>query len=191
MAWSKPETQEIRAALREYAPQIADLPIEFLAEGWEFWAFRAGDFVLRFPMSERGFVWKLDDQSSTQSLHIERSLTPALAGEMSAEIAVSEIYGNSGPNGAPFGGHRFIPGEVAGLTGRRPGPSFGRELGDFIAELHSFPVSQALELGVPLFDGPRLREDRVAHYENVIRLAFPLLSCEADHILVMRDSVLA
>jgi aminoglycoside phosphotransferase (APT) family kinase protein len=179
MAWSKPETPQIRAALREYAPQLTGASIEFLGEGWEFWAFRAGDLVLRFPMSERGFVWKLGNQSSTQSLQIERSLTPALADTLPVPIAVTQVFGDSGPNGAPFAGHRFIPGELPGLTDRQPARSFGRDLGDFIAKLHAFPASKALDLGVPLFDGPRLRQDRVAHYEKVIRIAFPLLSCEA------------
>jgi aminoglycoside phosphotransferase (APT) family kinase protein len=36
-----------------------------------------------------------------------------------------------------------------------------------------------VELGVPLFDGAHLREDRARHYEAVIRRTFPLLSCEA------------
>jgi aminoglycoside 2''-phosphotransferase len=62
---------------------------------------------------------------------------------------------------------------------RPPAPTFGHALGRLIRELHSFPVERAIELGVPLFDGPRLREDRVRHYEDVIRRAFPLIACEA------------
>ena len=52
MAWLKPETEEIRRALRRYAPYLAEEPVEFLSEGWEFWAFTAGDYVLRFPQPE-------------------------------------------------------------------------------------------------------------------------------------------
>jgi aminoglycoside 2''-phosphotransferase len=189
MSWSKPETQQIRQALREYAPGLADQPIEFLAEGWEFWAFTAGAYVLRFPKAERGFVWKLADQSSSESLRIERALTPELASHLSTPISVTEIYSDHGPNGAPFAGHRFLEGEVimydsrpsAETWARRrlPEGSFGRQLGRLIRELHAFPAGRAIELGVPLFDGPGLRDDRIRHYEAVIRHAFPLISCEA------------
>ncbi len=62
---------------------------------------------------------------------------------------------------------------------RKPSPGFGRDLGRLIRELHSFPTQRAAELGVPYFDGPKLRADRAAHYEAVIRRAFPLIACEA------------
>jgi aminoglycoside 2''-phosphotransferase len=179
MQWPKPEEYEIREALREYAPRLADAPIAFLAEGWEFWAFTAGEHVLRFPKAERGFIWKLADQPSAESLRIEKALTPELAGRLSTPIPVIDVYGERGSNGAPFAGHRYLPGEVVMYTSRAPAGGFGRDLGRLIRELHAFPVDRALELGVPLFDGPRLRADRVTHYETVIRRAFPLLSCEA------------
>jgi aminoglycoside phosphotransferase (APT) family kinase protein len=189
MAWPKPETADIRDALRRHAPHLSDAPIEFLAEGWEFWAFRAGDYVLRFPKAERGFVWKLGDQSSTRSLQIERALTPELAAHLTTATSVTEVYGEQGPNRAPFAGHRFLAGDVimfdskpsAETWARRrlPDTSFGRDLGRLIHELHSFPAARAVELGVPLYEGPRLRDDRAAHYEAVIRQAFPLLACEA------------
>jgi aminoglycoside phosphotransferase (APT) family kinase protein len=179
MAWSKPETAQIREALRRYAPQLADSPIEFMAEGWEFWAYRAGDFVLRFPKAKRGFVWKLGNQSSAMSLQIEQSLTPLLAETLPVQISVTEVYGESGPNNAPFAGHRFLPGEVVMCASARPAPDFGRDLGRMIAELHGFPPATAIETGVPIYDGPRLRDDRGAHYEAVIHHVFPVVSCQA------------
>jgi aminoglycoside 2''-phosphotransferase len=189
VSWSKPEAAEIRKALRKYAPLLADASIEFLAEGWEFWAFRAGEYVLRFPKAERGFVWKLADQPSAESLRIERGLTPELAAHLSTPISVTDVYGELGPNGAPFTGHRFLAGEVimyetrptadAWARRRLPDDQFGRELGRLIREVHAFPAERAIELGVPLFEGVALRADRVLHYEDVIRRAFPLLGCEA------------
>ncbi len=62
---------------------------------------------------------------------------------------------------------------------RKPSSSFGRDLGRLIRDLHSFPSQRALDLGLPYFDGPKLRADRAAHYETVIRRAFPLIACEA------------
>jgi aminoglycoside phosphotransferase (APT) family kinase protein len=179
MAWHKPETHEIREALRRYAPQLAGAPIASLSEGWEFWAFTAGDHVLRFPMRDRGSVWKLGDRSSRESLGIERSLTRELAETLPCDIAIIDVFGDSGPNDAPFAGHRFLPGEVVMSASTAPSPAFGSDFGRLLRAIRSFPAERAVALGVPLYDGPRLREERLRHYEDVIRRAFPLISCEA------------
>jgi aminoglycoside phosphotransferase (APT) family kinase protein len=179
MAWLKPETAEIRRTLRRYAPRLAEEPIEFLSEGWEFWAFTAGDHVLRFPMRDRGSVWKLGDRRSWESLAIERALAPALADSLACPVSVIDVYGESGPNDAPFAGHRFLPGDVLMSTSQRSSSAFGEQLGHVLAGLRAFPAGRAADLGVPVFDGPRLREDRIRHYEDIIRRAFPLISCEA------------
>ncbi|HEU0075808.1 MAG TPA: phosphotransferase [Dehalococcoidia bacterium] len=182
MAWSKPETQEIRAALRRYAPQIADQPLEFLAEGWAIWAFRAGDYVLRFPKRP----------GTAAEVNGSRRLVAELQAHLSTPISVPDVYGEHGPNDAPFAGHPFVPGvslitaaQLLPASARgippeiRLAPTLGREIGVFLRELQSFPVDRALELGVPLKDGPAQRVDTIELYEDVIRRAFPLLSCEA------------
>jgi len=178
MAWSKPETEQIRAALREYAPQLAEEPIEFMAEGWECWVFRAGDFALRFPKSDQELSW-LFGNKPRDAFEVERRLLPELAAQLPSRISVIEVYGEDGPNGAPFTGHRLIPGEVVITASRLPAANFGRDLGRFIAALHGFPVERALEAGIPLLDGARLRQARAEHYEEVIRRVFPIVSCEA------------
>jgi aminoglycoside phosphotransferase (APT) family kinase protein len=179
MAWQKPTTEEIRAALREYAPSLADETSAFLGEGWEFWAFTAGDHVLRFPMRGRGSVWKLAGRSSRESLEIERALTPALARSLPFPTGVIDVFGETGPNGAPFAGHRFVPGEVVMSGNQAVSASFGVELGRLIGAIRAFPPERAIALGVPLFEGPALRQERLHHYEDVIRRVFPLVSCEA------------
>jgi aminoglycoside phosphotransferase (APT) family kinase protein len=178
MAWHRPETEEVREALRRYAPALADEPIAFLSEGWEFWAFTAGDHVLRFPMRDRGSVWKLGDRSSRESLDIERALNPELNSVLPCEVPVIDVFGVSGPNDAPFAGHRYLPGEVVMSASRPPSPNFGREVGALLRALRALPAERAVSLGVPLYDGPRLRGERMPHYEDVIRRVFPLLSCE-------------
>lgn len=182
MAWSKPETPQIRAALREYAPQLAEEPIEFLGEGWAIWAFRAGDYVLRFPKAPR---------ASTE-LSGNRRLVAELQEHLSTPVSVPNISGEHGPNDAPFAGHRFVPGVSlitaaqllpASARGGAPeirlAPTLGREIGVFLRELQSFPADRALELGAPLKDGPAQRADTIELYESVIRQIFPLISCEA------------
>jgi aminoglycoside phosphotransferase (APT) family kinase protein len=182
VAWQKPETQEIREALRVSAPHLADGAIEFLGEGWAVWAFRAGDHVLRFPKRPR----------AAAELDGNRSLMVALAPHLSIPVSVPDIYSENGPNGTPFAGHRFVPGvSLITTTQLRPaatrdGPpeirlssTLGREIGVFLRELQSFPPERALELGAPLKDGPAQRADTIELYESVIRDTFPLISCEA------------
>jgi len=185
MDWSKPETEDVRAALRTFAPQLAEKPIAFLAEGWELWAFEAGDHVVRFPKNE----------ASVTSLRLERALLPALAEHLTVRVPRIDVWGDSGPNDAPFAGHTKVPGVHVWPNGDapvgKPGPRFGRQLGDLLQELHSFPVGRALDLGVPVHDVAVERAKRIEHFEAVIRRVFPLISCEGrTHIeAVYRDAI--
>jgi aminoglycoside phosphotransferase (APT) family kinase protein len=169
MVWSKPETDEIRAALRPVSPAPADATIEFLAEGWGSWAFRAGDYVLRFPKIE----------AMVDEYRKELSLMPVLAPTLPVPVSVPDLFLEHGPNGTPFIGHKALPGVLLFESGIKPGPGFGRKLGGFLRSLHSFPASRVIDLGVPLHDGPRVRELRGAQYEDVLRRVASLVSCEA------------
>jgi aminoglycoside phosphotransferase (APT) family kinase protein len=179
MAWQKPEVEDIRAALRLYAPDLAGEPIEFLSEGWEFWAFTAGDHVLRFPMPIVDLHRLPEGTTNLDSLRIERSVLPALAEALTVAVPCIDVYAERGPNGAPFLGHRMLPGEPVLFAKRRPGPGFGRDYGRLLSELRAFPVEEAVRLGVPYVDGAAVRVQRGRHYERVIRRVFPLVSCEA------------
>jgi aminoglycoside phosphotransferase (APT) family kinase protein len=165
--------------LRRCAPGLANKPIAFLAEGWEFWAFTAGDRVLRFPRQPVNLHRLPETATNLGSLQLERRLLPELAPALTAPVPLIDVYGEDGPNGVPFAGHRMIPGEPVLLASRPPGPRFGHDLGVLLRELASFPVDRAIDLGVPLIEGSELRAQRGRHYENVIRRLFPLVSCEA------------
>ena len=179
MAWQRPDTGEIRAALSRYAPWLADAPIAFLSEGWEFWAFTAGDHVLRFPRPIVDLHRLPEGTTNLDSLRIEVAVLPALGRALSVPVPRIDVYSEEGPNGAPFVGHRMLPGATVLFATRPPGPGFGRELGTLLRELMSFPVEEAVKLGVPYVDGAAVREQRGRHYEQVIRRVFPLVSCEA------------
>ncbi|HEX5368371.1 MAG TPA: phosphotransferase [Dehalococcoidia bacterium] len=179
MSWSQPQTDRIREALRLCAPQLADEPIAFLAEGWEFWAYSAGDHVLRFPREIVNLHRLPGTATNLGSLDLERRLLPVLASSLTTPVPQIDVYCEDGPNGAPFAGHRFIPGETVLFASSPPGPGFGRDLGRLLRELWSFPAERAAELGVPRIDGTELRAQRARHYERVIRRLFPLVSCEA------------
>jgi len=178
MEHPRPTDEAVRQARRAAAPHLAEAPVSFLAEGWEFWAFRAGDRVLRFPKREGTSAWKLGGRTSGQSLRIERAITPRLAERVSAPIAVTEVCSEGGPGGLPYALHRFLPGEIVVYASRRPSQGFGRQFGRLLRELRAF-TDEALRAGVPVFDGRRLREDRARHYEDVVRRAFPLIGREA------------
>jgi aminoglycoside 2''-phosphotransferase len=178
MSWPKPETQQIKAALREYAPRLADEPIEFLAEGWEFWAFSAGYYVLRFPRPIVDLHRLPESTTNLMSLEAERRVLPELSKWLTAPVPEVLVF-EHGPNGAPFALHRMLPGEPVLYASRAPGPGFGTNLGRLLRELRSFPVTRALELGVAVVNGPALHEHRGHQYEAVVRRIFPLVSCEA------------
>lgn len=178
MARSKPQTGEIRAVLREYAPQLANEPIEFFAEGWEYWAFRAGDYVLRFPRPIVDLHRLPEDATNLNSLEVERRMLPELSRHLSVPLPDTNVF-EHGPNGAPFAIHRMLPGEPVMFASRPPGSNFGRDFGRLLRELHTFPVERAVELGVSVVEGPALRERHARQYEAVIRRVFPIVSCEA------------
>jgi aminoglycoside phosphotransferase (APT) family kinase protein len=181
MVWSKPGTDEIRAALQRHAPELAGQPITWLADGWEFWAFETAGYVLRLPKNEQ----------SIGSLQQDRVLTTVLRDFLSVPVADISIWIAEGPNGAPFAGHRKLPGQTFWDARLKPGPRFGREFGRLLRELQAFPVERALELAVPLEDGPKLRELTGEHYETVIRRVFPLVSCEArQHVETVYEGYL-
>jgi aminoglycoside 2''-phosphotransferase len=179
MGWHRPEKDEIRAALRRYAPRLAGETIAFLSEGWEFWAFTAGDHVLRFPRPAVNLHRLPEGTTNLDSLRIEMAVLPALAEALSVAVPRIDVYGEEGPNGAPFVGHPMLPGDPVLFASRPPGPGFGRDYGRLLRELWSFPVEEAVRLGVPYLGGTMVREQRGRHYERVIRRVFPLVSSEA------------
>ncbi len=139
MAWLKPETAEIRAVLRRYAPQLAEEPIEFLSEGWEFWAFTAGDHVLRFPRPVVDLHRLPEGSTNLGSLRLEMAVLPSLAEALTVPVPRIDVFGEDGPNDAPFLGHRMLPGEPVLFAKRAPGPHFGRDYGLLLRELRAVP----------------------------------------------------
>ncbi len=167
--FAKPSVEAIRASLERCRPELAKGPITYFDEGWDFWAFKAGDYLLRFPQAEYGLG----------SMEKEWRLLPALAPTLPVAIPVPDLFCADGPNGKPFIGHRFLAGISVGQLGRPPAPGFGAALGRFLRALHDFPLEQAVSLGVPLFDGPKARSDRIETYERTVRQVFPRLGREA------------
>ena len=76
-------------------------------------------------------------------------LLPALAPVVTAPVPVPDWWVESGP-GLPFGAmsYRKLPGERPAAV-PPPAPPIARDIGFFLASLHSYPAAAALSVGLP------------------------------------------
>jgi aminoglycoside 2''-phosphotransferase len=162
-----PTYAEIRGALRRTRPDLADAEYIALDEGWAFRAYRAGDWVLRFPKREQYVT----------TLPAEVRLLPILAPALPLPISVTEMH-EGGPHGLPFTSHRFVAGVKAEYV-TSLAPASGETLGRFLRALHDFPTQTAVDCGIAYNEGASWRAQRGQLYEITIRRCFPLVSCEA------------
>lgn len=162
--YPRPDAGDIASCLQACAPHLDGTTVEFMAEGWEFWAFSAGDYVIRSPKTATG----------AGVMAMDKRLLPELAQRLTVPVPFVEIFCESGPNGQPLTAHRRLEGVL--LDKDRSLTGFGWQLGRLIRELHAFPVERALALDVPLYDGPALRSRRVRHYDLVRERVFPIVS---------------
>jgi aminoglycoside phosphotransferase (APT) family kinase protein len=172
-----PAVDDVRSALRLCRPELAALDIAPMSEGWDFWTFTAGDYVLRIARSIGSWLGD-DDLTAMAKLELHKRLLPELAPTLPAPVPLPEFVCEDGPAGMPFEGYRKVAGVPVRDLQRPLAPDFGAALGRFLKALHTFPAERAAALGVRVFDGSRAREDRSRLYESVIRRVFPLLGCE-------------
>jgi aminoglycoside 2''-phosphotransferase len=159
----------IAVAIRQHLPRLAGEHIEPLGEGWAFWAFRAGDAVLRFPR----------DPEFTRTLVVEAAVMRELAPALPLPVSVIEVY-EDGPNRLPFTSHRMVPGVPVKELGRPLAAGAGATLGRFLRAMHAFPVERAAALGLANSTSARRHEDRLRFFEEQVqKRVFPLVSGEA------------
>jgi aminoglycoside phosphotransferase (APT) family kinase protein len=150
-----------------------DLSIEqcrLLGEGWDSVAVEVGQrLIFRFP--------KRPDVEPQYLL--ERRLLPALAGALPLPIPDIAYFWPGGPAYPhPLIGHRLIAGlPLAGehLTTERV-DDIARQLGQFLAALHQFPIEQAAQLGLPTGDRASWRRRYEDLYAQIQRQVLPLLA---------------
>jgi aminoglycoside phosphotransferase (APT) family kinase protein len=129
--------------------------VELLDEGWDFQVFEVdGRWLFRFPKRE----------ASVAKLNMERKLLSGLGEWVSLPVPNYEYFCESPESPSrPFAGYRKLPG-VGGDTSKmvdRHGVA--RQLGVFLARLHTYPVDKAREAGVPE------ARDLVAHWRDKSR----------------------
>lgn len=147
--------RDVRTLLLEQHPDLAQLPLTVLANGWDNLLMRLGDDLLvRLPRREAAAVL----------IEHEQRWLPELAPHLSLPVPVPLRTGRPGP-GYPWSWSitAFLPGEVAS-----PVPDDGHlaeELGRFLALLHRPAPPDAPRnpfRGVPLGDRDQSFRDNLA-----------------------------
>ena len=165
----QPDIATIETVLEARLPHLPRQDIEPLGTGWAFWAFRAGETVLRFPR----------DAEFTQTLRVEERVMHELAPTLPLPVAAIEVH-EGGPGGLPFTSHRLVPGVQVRALERPLASNAGEVLGRFIRAMHDFPVERAVELGLP-YQSPQDARERWRRLleERIVPEVLPLVSKEA------------
>jgi aminoglycoside phosphotransferase (APT) family kinase protein len=151
--------------LARCAPELRAVQVSFIGEGWEFWGYRAGDYVLRVPKQP----------GKRALLELESRVLPELAGILPAPISTPVMLLENEANSAPIGVYSHIEGAAASRFEGRIAPGFGAAFRRFVRALHSFSVERAAELGVKLVTGSEARRERELKYEEARRRVFPIV----------------
>jgi len=146
--------------IEAHFPELAPASVEYLGEGFDSCAFEVNDtWVFRFAKRE----------DVAEQLRIEARLLPELAPHLPLSVPLFSFHGRS------FVGYRKLTGTPAIGLADLPLLPLAPPLGRFLRALHSFPVDDALRLGVPqrpidtYLD--ELREEALEDFELVREVA--------------------
>ncbi len=115
--------------------------MELLDQGWDFRVFEVdARWLFRFPKRESGVA----------KLNMERKLLSSLGEWVSLPVTNYEYFCESHESlSRPFGGYRKLPGVGADISRVVDRHEVARQLGVFLARLHTYPIDKAREAGVP------------------------------------------
>ncbi len=125
----------VRALLQEQRPDLADLPLVELTNGWDNVVYRLGaDFTVRFPRR----------LAAVELVENEQRWLPMLAERLPLPIPAPVWSGRPGCN-YPWRWSLcpWLPGETAAVTPPTDVPGAARSLGGFLAALHVAAPSDA------------------------------------------------
>ena len=142
----------VKAIITTAFPEFRGAHVELLDEGWDFQVFEDdARWLFRFPKREGGVA----------KLNMERKLLSGLGEWVSLPVPNYEYFCESHESlSRPFAGYRKllgVGGDTAKMVDRR---EVARQLGVFLARLHTYPVDKAREAGVPE------ARDLVAHWRG-------------------------
>jgi len=147
--------KRVRAIIIAAYPEFCDARIELLDEGWDFQIFEVdAGWLFRFPNRE----------ASVAKLNMERKLLSGLGEWVSLPVLSYEFFCESHKSSIrPFAGYRKLPGTGGDSSKMIDRNRVARQLGVFLARLHTYPVDKAREAGVPE------ARDMVAHWRDKSR----------------------
>ncbi|MDN4524605.1 phosphotransferase [Fictibacillus fluitans] len=130
-------------------PQLTPVCVTELGKGFDNTVYSVNEqYVFRFP--RRSIAVPL--------LKTENALLPQLARVLPIPIATPCFFGRPEPGLFPwlFTGYHLLPGRLPGNLPYEQRIRSAAALAIFLRELHSFPVEEALKMGVPFDDLDRL-----------------------------------
>lgn len=145
--WPTLDVEVVRALLVDQHPDLADRPIETLAEGWDNASFRLGDdLIVRVPRRPVAALL----------LEHERRWLPVVASDLPTQVPVPVRDGEASDRWpAPWSVVPYIDGEDAARAPRVVADLVGHRLADVLVELHREAPDDAPRnpfRGVPLRD---------------------------------------
>ncbi|RPI31238.1 MAG: hypothetical protein EHM70_11960 [Chloroflexota bacterium] len=161
------EEMHYRAILSQHLPGLQIDTLSINQMGWDSVVLDVnGEWIFRFPRRP-----EIEAQHEK-----EIALLPALSGHLHAAVPRFEVIcRRSAECKTPFVGYRKIAGNALSVQGGAS-EALCRSLGEFLTELHSFPMERAASLlGIPpanVDDWKRRYED---FYDRARALIFPLL----------------
>jgi len=141
-----------RAIIIAAFPEFRGARMELLGEGWDFQVFEVdASWLFRFPKREAGEA----------KLNMEHKLLSGLGEWVSLPVPNYEYFCESHESSIrSFAGYRKLPG-ISGDTSKKVDRHrVARQLGVFLARLHTYPVDKARDAGVPE------ARDLVAHWRD-------------------------
>ncbi len=176
-----PAFERIRQLLAE-AGIAASGDVQLLGDGYEQWAFRAGELVVRLPKDRERL-------EIAEKLRREVRLSRVIAGRLPSPVP--ELTLHELADGTLFSTHRLLEGVPLWQLKRPLAPGFGAAMGRFLRAMHALPVDELRPLGLVVFDGGAMRKRHLAAYEDIVRRIFPLISCEArSHVGGVMESLI-
>ena len=178
------ELQSYKDAIETSFPDLVVDSIELAGEGMDNLALTVnGAYVFRFPKAE----------DAAAKMELEVALLPKLQESLDVRIPSPEFVGTDPSTGLTFSGYRRIEGvplEPGALLGLDPDAqtSLMERVVRFVQQLHSFPVDEAVQLGVYTND---FRADYAGDMPPVRELVLPRLSPgERDYVERLYDDYL-
>src|SRR5215218_2650565 len=162
-----PATPDYRALVERHAPDLRIERFVAVEQGWDSAVVEINDdWIFRFPRRPQVAEW----------LRREVALLPELAGALPVPVPRFDIVGAG--DAVEVVGYRKLHGsplDVAVAAGADP-RTLARQLGAFLAALHSFDVARAEQLALPPADASAWLARYSEFGEWCKRRAFPLLS---------------